>query len=274
LVVDAGGGRAASIPRTHNHAGFPGGVAGKELIHRIATQARENGARIKHGRVAALGRAGGLFEARVDADTLSARTVLIATGISDRRPPMSRELHDEALAAGLIRYCPICDGYEVRDKHIAVIGTGDHGAREARFLRSFSRHVVLIAPDGKQDLSADQQAALRTTDIDVLDGPIVDLAIRGERLVCQAGSRTLQLDAAYPALGADIHSELAVSLGAAAREGGCLIIDDHARTSVPGLYAAGDVVLGLDQISGAMGQAALAATTIRNDLDAIACRIR
>jgi thioredoxin reductase (NADPH) len=55
-------------------------------------------------------------------------------------------------------------------------------------------------------------------------------------------------------------------LGAEASDDGCLIVDSHQRTSVPGLYAAGDVAKGLDQISHAMGEAGLAATTIRNDL--------
>ena len=60
---------------------------------------------------------------------VAARTVLLATGVSNRRPPMDEAAHDAALAAGLIRYCPICDGYEVTDKRVAVIGTGDKAAR-------------------------------------------------------------------------------------------------------------------------------------------------
>jgi thioredoxin reductase (NADPH) len=73
-------------------------------------------------------------------------------------------------------------------------------------------------------------------------------------------------DSLYPALGSVIRSELAVVLGAEATEDGCLVIDTHQRTTVPGLYAAGDVAKGLDQISHAMGEAAVAATAIRNDL--------
>jgi thioredoxin reductase (NADPH) len=76
----------------------------------------------------------------------------------------------------------------------------------------------------------------------------------------------LKFDTLYPALGSDIRSELAVTLGATASDEGCLRVDAHQRTSVSGLYAAGDVVLGLDQISHAMGEGGVAATTIRNDL--------
>jgi thioredoxin reductase (NADPH) len=105
-------------------------------------------------------------------------------------------------------------------------------------------------------------------------GPATDFAISKDGIACRTADGLMLFDAIYPALGAEIHSSLAVAVGADAREGGCLIVDDHARTSVEGLYAAGDVVLGLDQISGAMGQAALAATTIRNDLGALMSRLR
>ena len=55
---------------------------------------------------------------------VAARSVLLATGVTNRRPPMDMALHDDAMARGLIRYCPICDGYEVTDKKVAVIGIG------------------------------------------------------------------------------------------------------------------------------------------------------
>jgi thioredoxin reductase (NADPH) len=274
LVVDAGGGRARMIPRTHNHAGFPGGIAGLELVERIAAQAIENGARIERGLIDTLIGKEGLFEARSGSAAHRARTVIIATGITDKRPAMPDTLHDAAVAASLLRYCPICDGFEMIDKKVAVIGTGEHGAREADFLRSYTRHVLLIAPEGPHQLSREQRSALSAAGVVLIDGPVFDFAIKDNRLRFTAGSLRVDVDACYPALGANIHSDLARKLGADARNGGCLLVDDHARTSVPGLYAAGDVVLGLDQISGAMGQAALAATTIRNDLSAESRRWR
>jgi thioredoxin reductase (NADPH) len=73
-------------------------------------------------------------------------------------------------------------------------------------------------------------------------------------------------DSIYPALGSDTHTQLAEMVGAALSSDTCIVVDRHMRTDVPGLYAAGDVVIGLDQISHAMGQGGVAATTIRNDL--------
>jgi thioredoxin reductase (NADPH) len=274
IVVDTGGGRASRIPRTHNHAGYPGGIPGPDLLDRFRRQAIENGAKIERGRVTQLTNSDNGFEAVTASRTYRARTVLLATGITDRRPAMHDGLHDEALQAGLIRYCPICDGFEVLDRDVAIIGTGEHGAREAIFLRSYSTTVTLIAPDGPHDLSEATRSELASTGIQLIDGPARDFGIVRGRLEISTASGTRAFEAVYPALGAEIHSDLAVALGAEARDGGCLIVDDHARTSVPGLYAAGDVVLGLDQISGAMGQAALAATTIRNDLGEMGHRLR
>ena len=80
--------------------------------------------RSRPARVTRLDRIEGGFEAEWGAGPVTARTVLLATGVTNRRPPMDEELHDEALARGLIRYCPICDGYEVTDKKVGVIGIG------------------------------------------------------------------------------------------------------------------------------------------------------
>ena len=76
----------------------------------------------------------------------------------------------------------------------------------------------------------------------------------------------MSFDSLYPALGSLVRSGLARSCGAEVGENDCIKVDDHLETSVPGLFAAGDVVIGLDQISHAMGQAGVAATTIRNHL--------
>ena len=76
----------------------------------------------------------------------------------------------------------------------------------------------------------------------------------------------LEFASVYPALGSDINNILAKNLGARCNDTGCIWVDAHQRTSLPGLYAAGDVVIGLDQISHAMGEGGVAAVTLRNDL--------
>ncbi|HYE27255.1 MAG TPA: NAD(P)/FAD-dependent oxidoreductase [Allosphingosinicella sp.] len=268
-VVDAGRSRAALIPCTHNHAGFPDGISGRELIARMKKQAQKYGASIADGRVTRLEKAEGGFEAEWGEGPVTARKVLLATGVSNRRPPMDEELHDEALARGLIRYCPICDGYEVTDKSVVVIGDDRHGVAEAVFLRGFTQDITLIAPDSAHDLSAEDRAKLEEYGIRTVDGPCSAVAAHDDCIVVDTADGHYTFDSLYPALGSDTHIELAEQVGAEiSSDTGCIVVDDHQRTSVPGLYAAGDVVLGLDQISHAMGEGGVAATTIRNDLAA------
>jgi thioredoxin reductase (NADPH) len=266
LVVDDGKGRAESIPCTHNHAGYPDGISGKELVRLMREQAQHYGARIKSDYVTRLDRTGDGFCAAWGSGSVEAKTVLLATGVKNRRPPMDEELHDDALARGLIRYCPICDGYEVTDKTVGVIGSGSYGVAEAIFLRSYTPHVTLIAPDKALQLTREDQDKLKAAQIDCVDGPAQAVAISDSCIVVDTAEGHYTFDSVYPALGSDPHNQLAEQVGARLNEQGCIGVDAHQRTSVPGLYAAGDVVIGLDQISHAMGEGGVAATTIRNDL--------
>ena len=266
-VVDAGRSRASLIPCTNNHAGFPDGISGAELIERMKAQAQKYGAAIEAGRVTRLDRVEGGFAAEWGAGPVTTRTALLATGVANRRPPMDESLHDEALARGLIRYCPICDGYEVTDRKVGVIGSGHHGVAEAIFLRGYTADITLIAPDSAHSLAPDDRARLAEAGIATVDGPCEAVAALDRAIVVETGHGHHTFDSVYPALGSDIHNELAAQIGVAlAEETGCIRVDAHQRTNVPGAYAAGDVVLGLDQISHAMGEGGVAATTIRNDL--------
>jgi thioredoxin reductase (NADPH) len=265
-LFDAGASRAALIPCTRNHAGFPDGISGQALVERMRRQASMAGAELQYGRVERVTAAGGEFVAQVGGKSLRTKTVLLATGVTNRPPQMSAELHASALAAGRLRYCPVCDGFEVTDQTVAVIGSGARGMKEALFLRSYTRTVTLISNGPTHSLDAVQRAELTAGDIDILDGPAIDFRLESDGLSVSTtlGRRTFA--SIYPALGSMVHSDLAKALGAALSDDGCIKVADHQRTSAPGLYAAGDVVSGLDQISHAMGEAGVAATTIRNDL--------
>ena len=263
-LFDSGDSRAAMIPCTHNHAGYPQGVRGTVLLADMLTQAESFGAVREATEVVAIERDNDAFVVVTDKGRHPARTVLLATGVVNNRPDMPAALHDQALEAGQLRYCPICDGYEVTDKRVGVIGTGDHGMREALFLRGYTRDVTLIAPETAHDLDAACAAKLDEAGIVRVDGPCGGYALEDDHLVVATAAGPLRFDSVYPALGSRIRSQLAVAAGARASDDGCLEVDEHQRTSVPGLFAAGDVVKGLDQISHAMGEAGVAATTIRN----------
>ena len=266
-VVDEGRSRAGWIPCTRNVPGFPDGISGQELLEKMRAQAEKYGACFTQGRVTRIDRAEDRFAAEWGEGAATARTVLLATGVRNRRPEMDEELHDEALARGLIRYCPICDGYEVTDRKIGVIGSGSHGVAEALFLRGYTADVTLIAPDRAHSLNREDRDRLSAHDIRTVDGPSRGVALHQDCIVVDTAEGHYTFDSIYPALGSDVHNELAEQIGVSlTAETGCIAIDAHQRTNVVGVYAAGDVVIGLDQISHAMGEGGVAATTIRNDL--------
>lgn len=257
-LIDAGKSRAALIPESHNYPGFQG-INGRALLARLREQAERYGADLVHGEVRELRREDGGFVAIDDDRKIRARTVLLATGLIDAQPG-TEGLH-EAIVQGAIRFCPICDGYEAIDHRIGVIGPLAHAGPKAIFLRTYSRDVTLFPTD-----TGDDRAKLVQAGVAVAAKP-VSLAPESEHVVVttEDGQRHI-LDMLYPAMGCTVRSELATALGAHCNDIGNLRVDDHQRTSVDGLFGAGDVVTDLHQLSVATGHAAIAATAVHNRL--------
>ena len=266
-VVDGGASRASLIPTSHNHAGFPGGISGPALLARMAAQARKYGARIVSGTVTGLARdADGVFSAKLDGALVRARTVLLATGVIDIEPDLPNV--PQAIGRGLIRHCAVCDGYEVIGHRVGVIGRGDGGLREALFLRTYTNDITLLSLGEPLDLSAEELRKAEAAGIVLIEEPVASVEIEGDRIasLTTRGGACKPFDSVYSALGDRVRSDLARHVGAKLEDKGCIITDEHQHSSIPGLYAAGDVVRSLDQISVAMGEAAIAATSIHNQL--------
>ncbi|MBB5046205.1 thioredoxin reductase (NADPH) [Rhodopseudomonas rhenobacensis] len=263
LLVDDGCSRAAWIPESHNYPGFPDGVSGKGLLANLRKQAEHYQVPTLADRVTELARDGDGFIARTGTRSISARIVLLATGIVDAMPSLPG--HDAAVQDGSVRYCPVCDGYEVTDQRVGVLGHGDDAAAKAIFLRSYSKDVTLLNIDGSV-ASPECRDGLDKAGV-VVAGPVTGLerADKGVRALLAEGSLA-PFDVVYPALGCEVRSDLATRLGAATNDVGCLKVDDHQRTTVPGIYAAGDVVSDLHQIAVGTGHAAIAATHIHKML--------
>lgn len=263
-VVDAGQGRARRISSSHNVAGFPDGISGTDLLQRMTRHLRQVGGEVLPGTVQSLRRSGGgLFAVTMADETWHARTVMLCTGVADRLPPIAGAQAVDA--ADRMRYCPICDGYEHSGQRIGVLGRSLHGVREAAFLRRFNAEVWFIGIDGED---AGLAPALQSARLNRLTGRPVRLALdaAGDVQVMTADGSHHRFDVLYAALGVDPRVQLAAGLGARLDDNGNLVTDAHGRTSVEGLYAAGDVVQALDQIGVAVGQAAIAATAIHNRL--------
>jgi thioredoxin reductase (NADPH) len=211
-----------------------------------------------------LKREGGGFAAKFGEHEVKSRFVLLATGIVDESPDLPGL--KEAIAKGSIRYCPVCDGYEATDQRIGVLGRGNDASSKAKFLRTYSTDVTLLSLDERADKNELTAKSLREAGIKVA-GPVSVIEHSGDeiRAVLQGG-QTLSFDVVYPALGCGVRSELASALGAKTNDVGCLEVDAHQRTTVDGVYAAGDVVSDLHQIAVATGHAAIAATHIHKSL--------
>lgn len=270
LVVDAGSPRAAWIPTSHNIPFFAEGIGGPDILARQLDHATRYGAQVLPGTVTALQKLPDCFMAVVEekgggSHQMRVRRVLLATGAVDIEPGLP-DLPD-AVQRGLVRYCPICDGYESRDRSIAVIGYGSRGLGEAVFIaRTYSDDVTLLTLGQGLKLDAEQQERVRQHGIKLVEEPIATLEIRDDHIAAlRTGSGTEhRFDVLYSALGLKYRSDLALSLGAEHDGTGALLVDEHNQTSVRGLYAAGAIVRGLDQIVVAMGHAAIAATHIHN----------
>jgi len=240
LLLDAGQGRNAPAAAVHNllaHDGTPPQELrriGREQLGRYPTvEVRE---RAVHGAHALPGQG---FRLELDGgDSVAARRLLLATGLADQLPAI------DGLAALWGRsafHCPYCHGFEASGRRLAVLGAGPARVRLALQLTRFSDDLVLCA-DG-EPLDPKLAELLAANGVRVRGEPIRRFKGRGgqlERIVLEQGE-PLERDAVFIATVLHQRSELAAGLGCALLPDGCVEVDELARTSVPGVYAAGDM---------------------------------
>lgn len=263
VVVDAGKSRARWIPESHNCPGFPFGVGGTELLAKLRAQAVGYGASIEAGRIARLEREGEGFVATADdGRRWRAKIVLLATGVVDVMPAMDGL--EQGIESHRLRLCAVCDGYEASDDEIAVLAPADDAIRHALFLRTFSRRVTAVCSDASEP-SPECVAQAALAGVEILPAAT---AMRCDADGCVVTTETGEhrFETLYPVLGSEAQSVLAIRFDADVDENGELVVDAHMQTSVNGVYAIGDVVSALNQISVAVGHAAIAATAIHNRL--------
>lgn len=264
LVLDGGPSRASWIPESHNTPGFPAGVGGDELLSRFRDQAGRYGADIVPAKAETLTPTGDGFTLDLDDRRIAARSVLLATGVKDRKPDLAGL--DEAIRRSLVRICPICDAYEAIDARIAILGQGDLSAREAGFMRTYSDRITLLHVGPLDRLS--DPGRLRDQGVEILEVGLEALELGARTVTAHVGGAARVFDHVYLAFGCEMEGRLATRWGADHDADGNLVVDAHQQTSVEGLYAAGDVVRGLNQIAVATAEAAIAATAMHNRLRA------
>ncbi|WP_119717132.1 NAD(P)/FAD-dependent oxidoreductase [Cognatilysobacter tabacisoli] len=260
VVLDAGDSRARWIPESHNCPGFPSGVAGTALLDRMRAQAAQFGARLANATVTSIEPDGDGFLVGSDDAQWRAGKVMLACGTADVLPDVP--WIEDAVQCGAVRICAVCDAFEATDGRLGVYGPADSVIGHARFLRSYSRDVSVL-PIGA--LAAADRDAATEAGIACL-APDGTLAFDGRRCRYEVGGEAFEFDTVYPYLGFRTCKDLIRAAGVRCDDAGEIVVDRHQMTSVPGLYAIGDMVSGLNQIAAAVGHAAVAATHAHNTL--------
>ncbi len=197
-----------------------------------------------------------------------ARRLLIATGLRDLTPdcPGFREFYGVS-----VHHCPDCDGYESRDKRIAVLGGGTKTVGFALSLLTWTDKVTLITDGDAGDMTADDRARLAALDIQILDREIVALegdreAQQLQRVLFKQGE-SLECDALFFNLGTELASDLHEMLGCKLDEDcGLVWVDETQQTSVAGVYAAGDITPNSQLAIVAAAEGAMAAIHMHQSL--------
>jgi thioredoxin reductase len=264
LVVDAGAPRNAPAAHLHGYLsrdGFPPAELltvgrrevegyGGEIVAGTATDLRPDGAR---GFLVLLG----------TGQRFTARRLLVATGLQDELPDVpglwDRWGRD-------VLHCPYCHGHEVRDRRLGVLGGTPEAVRYAQVVRQWTRDLVYLTPPDV--LTATQRGELVARDIGIVEGTVGRLLVEDDLLrgVQLTDGRVVPRDALFVPPRFVPHSDLLTGLGCDLDGDGWAAVDGTGRTTVPGVWAAGNVVDPRAQVISAAGAGSAAAIAINADL--------
>jgi thioredoxin reductase len=261
VVIDAGTPRNA--PAAHMQ-GFLSrdGMPPAELLRAARAEVLSYGVEIVDDRV--VGATGGFALRLAGGRTLEARHVLLATGAVDELPdlPGARERWGRDFL-----HCPYCHGWEVRDRPVGVLSTGAGSVDHAHLLRQWTDDVILFTHT--HAITRDDHATLDARGIAVVEGPVERLVVTGDRLraVQLADGSTVPRAAVFirPALSAHADGP-AAALGCELEAGGLVRVDADGRTSVPGVWAAGNATNPRAQVITAAGEGSAVAIAINTEL--------
>jgi FAD-dependent pyridine nucleotide-disulphide oxidoreductase len=269
------GGLAAITDKVDNYPGFPDGVEGMALADRLQRQAERFGAKIEYGNVSAIRHEDGVNILTVDGNEVRAKAVLIATGSDYNKLNIPGEA--EYYGRG-VHYCATCDGAFYRDKRLVVVGGGNSGVQEAIFLTRFASHIDLLVRSTVKASQVLQDDLKKYID----DGKVtIHLETMPTEIVAdntgkvtavkatKAGEATeFMVDGVFIFIGLKPNTQFLEGSGVELDERRLIRTDDHLATSLPGVFASGDVRSGATmQVASAVGEGATAALSIREYLE-------
>lgn len=261
-------GRSDWQQTNHNYLGFPEGIAATELVTRGREQAERYGARFFDAEIASVTNEDGVFKAEAPGGlTLLARAVVLATGVRDKWVEFPGY---EEFIGRTIHWCIVCDGYEMQGKRVVVVGNDEHTAEMATQMLRFTREVTIVTNTGSLGMRPETVEPLDQHQVRLIVGRIRGARPRQRGVLAavslEAGEE-IEADHLFSVQWAEPNVALARALGVTIGSDGYVVVDTEGKTSVPGVYAAGDVTrLFAHQIVTAAHEGAAAANALNHFL--------
>lgn len=268
------GGLAAITDKVDNYPGFPDGIEGLTLAGQLEKQAERFGAQIEFGDISAIRDEGDVKVVTVDGVEQRARSVLIATGSDYNKLGIPGEA--EYYGRG-VHYCATCDGAFYREKKLVVVGGGNSALQEAIFLTRFTSHIDLLVRStikASDVLQHELQKYVDEGKITVHLGVVtLEIATTEGKVTSVKGTQDgtpveYETNGVFVFVGLKPNTAFLQESGVELDGQGLIVTNDKLQTTIPGIYASGDVRSGATmQIASAVGEGATAALNIREYLD-------
>jgi thioredoxin reductase (NADPH) len=246
-----------------NYPGFPDGIMGMELSEAMLAQAQKFGIEYQAEMVQKVVHLGDVFRVKTENWQYESKAIILAMGASHRKLGVAGE--KELMNRG-ISYCVHCDGALFRNKTVAVVGYGNGAARAVLYLANICDKVHLLTPREKLFAEAIYLERLgKLSNLVATNGAEVTQivgsdAVSGVEYTVGGTPRSLKVDGVFVEMGMEPNTELAEGLGLEMTKGGFIKVNRlNQETSMPGVYAAGDVTGGRMQVATAVGSGASAA---------------
>ena len=268
LVCDAGHPRNARAQQMHGYLSRDG-VSPLELLTIGREELRPYGVEFRHVTVSDVAVAGGGFDVRLETgERLATRKVLIASGVRDHLPDIDGL---DACYGISVHHCPYCDGWEERDRIIAVLGQGTPAVGLALSLKTWSDRIV-ICSNGRSRMTSKQRAQLKEHDIPVHQEPVarVEHEDGRVRLMRLRDGSDVPCEAVFFSGGQSQQCNFPSKLGCEFTRKGTVKTDHLGQTRVPGLYVVGDASRDVQFVIVAAAEGAKAAVAINKALQASA----
>lgn len=268
------GGLAAITDWVDNYPGFPTGIEGLKLAEGLQAQAERFGADIQYGEVMKISRQDGELIIETTEGKIRAGAVLIATGSDYKKIGVPGE--QEYYGRG-VHYCATCDGAFYRDKRLVVVGGGNSAVQEALFLTRFTTHIDLLVRSKlrasevlQHELDEAVKAGKITVHLETITDEIVAEDGNVNKVIGTHDGKKVEFltDGVFIFVGLLPNTQFLAGSDVALDEVGLIKTDESLQTSLPGVFASGDVRSGATmQIASAVGEGATAALKIREYLE-------